>query len=52
MLFALTRSNLLRQLPDQNGTVLRFTDIVTVSNSISPGADKSEPIFGNCFKRY
>jgi len=52
MLFTLTRSNLLRQLPDQNGTVLRLTDIVTVSNSISPEVDKSEHISGNCFKRH
>ncbi len=34
MLFALTRSNLLRQLPDRNGIILRLTEIVTVSNSI------------------
>jgi hypothetical protein len=34
MLFALTRSNLLRQLSDGNGTILRLTEIVTVSNSI------------------
>jgi len=34
MLFALTRSNLLRQLPDGNGTILRLTEIVTASNSI------------------
>ncbi len=34
MLFALTRSNLLRQLPDGNGIILRLTEIVTVSNSI------------------
>jgi hypothetical protein len=32
MLFALTRSNLLRQLPDRNGIILRLTEIVTVSN--------------------
>jgi len=50
MLFALTRSNLLRQLPDANGTVLGLTEIVVVSNSISPEADKSEHIFGNCSK--
>jgi len=30
----LTRSNLLRQLPDKNGTILRLAQIVTVSNSI------------------
>jgi hypothetical protein len=34
MLFALTRSNLLRQLPDGNGIILRPTEIVAVSNSI------------------
>jgi hypothetical protein len=34
MLFALTRSNLLRQLPDGNGIILRLTEIVTASNSI------------------
>lgn len=34
MLFALTRYNSLRQLSDQNGTVLGVTDMVTVSNSI------------------
>jgi hypothetical protein len=50
MLFALTRSNLLRQLPDGNGTIPRLTEIVTASNSISPKADKSEHIFGNCSK--
>ena len=49
MLFALTRSNLLRQLPDGNGIILRLTEIVTVSNSISPEADKSKHIFGNCY---
>ena len=39
MLFALTRSNLLKQLPDGNGTILRLTEIVTASNSVSPKAD-------------
>jgi len=34
MLFALTRSNLLRQLPDGNGITLRLTEIVTGTNSI------------------
>jgi len=34
MPFALTRSNLLRQLSDGNGIILRLTEIVTVSNSI------------------
>ena len=34
MLFALTRSNLLRQLPDGNEIILRLTEIVTLSNSI------------------
>ncbi len=34
MLFALTRSNLLRQLPHGNGIILRLTGIVTASNSI------------------
>ena len=33
MLFVLTRSNLLRQLPDGNGIILRLIEIVTVSNS-------------------
>jgi len=33
MLFALTRSNLLRQLSDQNGIILQRTEIVSVSNS-------------------
>ena len=33
MLFAFTRSNLLKQLPDQNGTLLQLAEIVTVSNS-------------------
>ena len=49
MLFALTRPNLLRQLPDGNGIILRLTEIVTESNSISPKADKSGHIFGNCY---
>ena len=48
MLFALTRPNLLRQLPNRNGIILRLTEIVTESNSISPKADKSGHIFGNC----
>jgi len=30
MLFALTRSNLLKQLPDGHGIILRLTEIVTV----------------------
>jgi len=34
MLFALTRSNLLRQLPDGNGIILLLTEVVTVSSSI------------------
>jgi len=34
LLFALMRSNLLRQLPDQNGTILRLIKIATVINSI------------------
>jgi len=34
MLFALTRSNLLRQLPNRNGIILQLTEIVSVSNSI------------------
>jgi len=33
MLFALTRSNLLRQLPAQNQIILRLTIIVTGSDS-------------------
>jgi hypothetical protein len=48
MLFALTRPNLLRQLPNRNGIIRRLTEIVTKSNSISPKADKSGHIFGNC----
>ena len=47
MLFALTCSNLLRQLPEENGIILRLIEIVTESNSISPKADKSKQIFGN-----
>jgi len=34
MLVALTRSNLLKQLPDGNGIILRLAEIATVSNSI------------------
>ncbi len=34
MLFALTRSNLLRQLPEGNKIILRLPKIVTVRNSI------------------
>jgi len=34
MLFALTRSNLLRQLPDGNGIIPRRIEIVTESNLI------------------
>ena len=34
MLFALTRSNLLRQLPDGSRIILLLTEIVTASNSI------------------
>ena len=34
MLFAFTRSNILRQLPHGNGIVLWLTEIVTVTNSI------------------
>jgi hypothetical protein len=34
MLFTLTRSNLLRQLSDGNGTILRLTEILTVSHSV------------------
>jgi len=50
MLFALTRPNLPRQLPDGNGIILRLTEIATVSNSISPKADTSEHIFENCHR--
>jgi hypothetical protein len=42
MLFALTRSNLLRQLPEGNKIILRLPKIVTVRNY-------SEHIFGNCY---
>jgi len=34
LLFALTRFNLLRQLPDGNGIALRLIEIVTASYSI------------------
>jgi len=34
LLFALTRSNLPRQLPDGNETIPRLTEIVTASNSM------------------
>jgi hypothetical protein len=34
MLFALTRSNLFKQLTDGNGIILRLTEIVTGSHSI------------------
>ncbi len=40
-MFSLTRSNLLRQLPDLNEIIRRLLEIVTVSNSIMPEADKS-----------
>jgi hypothetical protein len=33
-LFALTRSNLLRQLPNENGIVMMFPKITTASNSM------------------
>ena len=33
-MFSLTRSNLLRQLPDLNQIIRRLLEIVTVSNSI------------------
>jgi len=57
MMFALTRSNLRKQLPDGNGIILRLTEIVTERHSISPiensaggEADKSEHIFENSSK--
>jgi len=34
MLFALTRSNLLRQLPDENGIILRLAETVNLRHSI------------------
>jgi hypothetical protein len=34
MLFALTRSNFLRQLSDENGIILGRSEIMTVSNPI------------------
>jgi hypothetical protein len=34
MLFALTRFNLLKQLPDGNGIILRLIEILTVRHSI------------------
>jgi hypothetical protein len=34
MLFALTRSNLLRQLPAENKIILRLTETVNVCHSI------------------
>ena len=33
-MFALTRSNLLKQLPDENGIILRLTEIATVRRSM------------------
>ena len=48
-MFFLTRSNLLKQLPDLNEIIRRLLEIVTVSHSIRPKADKSEHIFGNCY---
>jgi hypothetical protein len=33
-MFALTRSNLLKQLPDENGIILRLTEIATVRHSM------------------
>jgi len=47
MLFALTRSNLLKQLPDLNQITLRLFEIVTTSDSIKPKADKLEHHYGN-----
>jgi len=45
MLFALTRSNLLRQLPDGNGTILGLTEQVTLSQfNIANGGQ-----VGTCF---
>jgi len=43
MLFDLTRSNLLKQLPAGNGIILRFTEIVTASHSI--GTYFGEPLY-------
>jgi len=54
MLFALTRSNLLRQLPYLNQIVLRLFEIVTESDLITPETDKTEHIFENkhnCLKQ-
>ena len=33
-MFALTRSNLLKELPDENGIILRLTEIATVRRSM------------------
>jgi len=49
MLFALTRSNLLRQLPDLNEITLRLTQIATANNSTTPEADKSKHLYDNCY---
>jgi len=57
MLFALKRSNLLKQLPDRNEIILRPAQIVNVINSISlieytaiGEPNKSEHIFGNRYR--
>jgi hypothetical protein len=56
-MFSLTRSNLLRQLPDLNEIIRRLLEIVAVNNSIAPvedaaggEADKSGHIISNCYK--
>jgi len=41
MLFALTRSNLLKQLPNRSENIPRLTEIMAGSNSTTPKADKS-----------
>ena len=42
-MFSLTRSNLLRQLPDLNEIIRRLLEVVIISNS-------TEIYFGNCDK--
>jgi len=54
MLFALTRSNLLKQLPDGNGIIPWFTEIVTVGNSIETYFEERLKVLyeGFCTTRY
>jgi len=50
MLFALTRSNLLRQLADRNEIIRLLAIIVAGNGSITPMADKPGNIYKNCYK--